>query len=71
MMRTHCLIAIAAACLAAVVLTPCYGQTTASIPHLQKQGSATQLIVDGKPFFALAGELANNAGTSVENMKPI
>ena len=32
------------------------------MPRLQKQGSATQLIVDGKPFLALAGELANNAG---------
>ena len=25
------------------------------IPHLRKQGTATQLIVDGKPFLALAG----------------
>jgi hypothetical protein len=33
------------------------GQTTATdIPHLRKQGTATQLIVDGKPFLALAGE---------------
>jgi len=24
------------------------------IPHLRKQGTATQLIVDGKPFLALA-----------------
>jgi len=62
---------IASACLAAVVLIPCYGQTAAGIPHLRKQGSATQLVVDGKPFLALAGELANNAGTSVENMKAI
>jgi len=41
------------------------------IPHLQKQGTATQLIVDGKPFLALAGELLNNSATSVEHMKPI
>jgi len=25
------------------------------ITHLRKQGTATQLIVDGKPFLALAG----------------
>ena len=39
------------------------------IPHLQKQGTATQLIVDGKPFLALAGELSNSSATSVDNMK--
>jgi len=42
-----------------------------AIPHLQKKGSATQLIVDGKPFLALAGELSNNSATSVEYMTPI
>ena len=41
------------------------------IPHLRKQGTATQLIVDGKPFLALAGELRNNSATSLEYMKPI
>jgi hypothetical protein len=47
--------------------------TTAAspIPHLRKQGTATQLIVDGKPFLALAGELRNNSATSLEYMKPI
>ena len=46
--------------------------TSASdIPHLRKQGTATQLIVDGKPFLVLAGELTNNSATSVEYMKPI
>ena len=43
----------------------------AQIPHLEKRGSATQLIVDGKPFLALAGELENNASTSLEHMRPI
>ena len=45
------------------------GASTA-IPHLQKHGTATQLIVDGKPFLALGGELSNNGPTSVEYMKP-
>ena len=47
--------------------------TTAAsdIPHLRKQGTATQLIVDGKPFLALAGELHNNSATSLEYMKPV
>ena len=43
----------------------------APIPHLEKRGTATQLIVDGKPFLVLAGELTNNSATSVEYMKPI
>jgi len=41
------------------------------IPHLQKQGTATQLIVDGRPFLALAGELHNSSATSLEYMKPV
>src|SRR5271157_1289502 len=47
--------------------------TTAAsdIPHLRKQGTATQLIVDGKPFLALAGEVTNNGATSLEYMKPV
>jgi hypothetical protein len=44
--------------------------TSTAIPHLQKQGTATQLIVDGHPFLALAAELNNNGATSVEYMKP-
>ena len=61
-------------------LTPLAGQvknapvstTPASdIPHLRKQGTATQLIVDGKPFLVLAGELTNNSATSVDYMKPV
>jgi hypothetical protein len=27
-----------------------------SVPHLEKRGNVTPLIVDGKPFLALAGE---------------
>jgi hypothetical protein len=41
------------------------------IPHLRHQGTATQLIVDGKPFLALAGELSNSTATSVEYMKMV
>jgi hypothetical protein len=50
---------------------PAYAQTAVGIPHLEKQGSATQLIVDGKPFLALTGELGNNTASSLENMQPI
>jgi beta-galactosidase GanA len=56
---------------AALIAVPCYGQTASGIPHLQKQGTATQLIVDGAPFLAVSGELGNNTATSLENMQPI
>jgi len=48
-----------------------WAQTTPGMPSLRKQGTATQLTVDGKPFLALTGELGNNAATSVEHTKSI
>jgi hypothetical protein len=44
--------------------------SASDIAHLRKQGTATQLIVDGKPFLALASELSNTGATSVGYMKP-
>lgn len=41
------------------------------IPHLQKQGTATQLVVKGKPFLALAGELHNSTVSSAAYMQPV
>jgi beta-galactosidase GanA len=41
------------------------------MPHLSKQGSTTQLIVDDKPFLILGGELGNSSFTSLEYMEPI
>lgn len=35
------------------------------IPHLEKRGNATQLIVDGKPFLILGGELHNSSSSSL------
>ncbi len=40
-------------------------------PHLEKRGHAVQLIVDGKPFLALAGEIHNSSSSSREYMKEI
>jgi beta-galactosidase GanA len=40
-------------------------------PHLEKRGEATQLIVDGKPFIMLSGELHNSSSSSLDYMKPI
>ena len=41
------------------------------IPHLQKKGNKTQLIVNGKPFIIRGGELGNSSATSMESMEPI
>lgn len=41
------------------------------IPHLVRQGTATQLIVDGKPFVMLAGELHNSSASSLAYMAPM
>ena len=44
------------------VLSLATGLGAADLPHLQKQGTATQLIVDGQPFLIRGGELSNSHG---------
>lgn len=41
------------------------------IPYLQKKGTATQLIVHGKPFIILGGELGNSTATTMKNMQSV
>jgi hypothetical protein len=41
------------------------------LPHLERRGAATQLIVDGKPFLILGGETHNSSYSSADYMKPI
>ncbi|MBL9207029.1 MAG: DUF5597 domain-containing protein [Opitutaceae bacterium] len=38
------------------------GLVAAELPHLRKQGTATQLMVDGQPFLIRGGELGNSSG---------
>jgi hypothetical protein len=57
-----CAAALAAACLHA---------SAAPLPTIEKRGNATQLVVDGKPFLVLGGELHNSSASSVEYMAPI
>ena len=42
----------------------------AGIPHLRRQGTATQLIVDGAPFLVLGGELGNSSASSLTYLRP-
>ena len=41
------------------------------IPHLEKKGNTTQLIVQGKPFLVLGGELHNSSTSGAAYMQPI
>lgn len=57
---------IAAAVLAGI------GQVQAqTAPHLEPRGAATQLIVEGKPFLILGGELHNSSSSDLAYMAPI
>lgn len=47
-------------------------QTSSSqIPHLEKQGTATRLVIQGKPFLMISGELHNSTCGGFESMKPV
>ena len=43
----------------------------ATIPHLEKQGTTKQLIVDGKPFLMLAGETGNSSASDLKYLNEI
>ena len=60
--------------LASLILGLVSGQSISaqpSMPHLRRQGTATQLIVGGKPFLIRGGELGNSSASSPEYMKPV
>src|SRR3954468_21441244 len=43
----------------------------AQSPALEPRGVATQLVVDGRPFLILGGELANSSASSRATMAPV
>src|SRR5262245_21474861 len=53
-----------------VLLAVSAGAADASIPHLRRQGKATQLVVDGKPFLIRGGELGNSTASNADYLKP-
>ncbi len=55
-----CLLVVGATALAA-----------APIPHIEKRGAATQLIVDNQPWLILGGEVANTAASSLPYMETV
>ena len=46
-------------------------KSSSNIPYLEKHGTATQLIVDGKPYLVLGAELNNSSASSMEYMRPL
>ncbi len=60
-----------AALLALAAALPAARAEDAALPHLTKQGTATQLIVDGKPLVLLAGELHNSSATGLAYMESL
>ena len=42
-----------------------------SIPHLEKHGTATRLIVHDKPFIMIAGELHNSSSSNLDYMEAV
>jgi beta-galactosidase GanA len=63
-------------CTAVLLLLSIFSIDTATaqqdkdIPHLRIQGTATQLVVNGKPFLMLGGELGNSSASDLEYLKP-
>ena len=56
--------------LALLAPLPAAAQPAPGIPHLQRQGTATQLVVDGKPFLIRGGELGNSSASSLTWLAP-
>ena len=60
-----------AALLAFAAVLPVARAEDASMPHLRRQGAATQLVVEGKPLILLAGELHNSSATGPAYMESL
>ncbi len=53
------------------LLLPPFVSPDPPAPRLAVRGGATQLLVEGKPFLILAGEVHNSSSSSLEYMRPI
>jgi hypothetical protein len=59
---------------AVLLLSACgheQGTIQNNLPHLAKQGTATQLLVDGKPFLMLGGELGNSTAADLAGLDTV
>ena len=58
-------------CFALVLCMVSSASAQSTMPSLRKNGQATQLMVDGKPYLILGGELHNSSSSNLAYMKPI
>ncbi|MGD1031435.1 MAG: beta-galactosidase, partial [Opitutaceae bacterium] len=56
-------------CVIACASTLASAQALNDIPHLEKRDGMTKLIVDGRPYICVAGELTNTASSDREGTK--
>ena len=70
-MQINTLLSCTAICSASLWTAGAQTVVVPTLPHLEKRGAATQLIVDGKPYLALAGETDNTASSSLEYMDAV
>jgi hypothetical protein len=64
--------ALAFAFAIASLVSPAAAQAQSpTLPHLERRGEATQLIVDGKPYLVLGGETHNSSSSSVAYMASV
>lgn len=70
-MKSRTLYLLLALCCLAFNPAVAQSNSASAIPHLEKRGTATQLIVDGKPFLILGGELHNSSSSNIDYMDPI
>jgi hypothetical protein len=53
-----------------ILLAATAGTAESPLPKLRRQGTATQLIVDGKPFLIRGGELGNSTASNPAYLRP-
>lgn len=70
-MKLRTLSACLLVCCSALLPAAAQPKPGLSAPHLAQRGTATQLVVDGKPFLVLGGELHNSSSSSLDYMAPI
>ncbi|HEY4787646.1 MAG TPA: DUF5597 domain-containing protein [Bacteroidales bacterium] len=70
-MKTTFLLRNTIVCTVLLALFSCQTKMKPDVPHLKKQGNVTQLIVRGKPFLILGGEVHNSSSSSLDYMKPV
>ena len=66
-----CRIGVLCVWMSVVCIAAVHSQNTPGISRLRKQGTATQLVVDGRPFLMLGGELGNSGASDEKYMSGV